>query len=231
MELNRNSNSNINEKNLYPPLPSAPTENNNEGHIAEGHIAGHTYRLQKISDIQKEIESEKEKRMVLSKKYHRTVRIITSVVSALQASGIALGTIGLGFLTTIVAAPVVIACESVALGAGFLSIVGGQVNTKLSLKAEKHEKIKVLAESKLNTISDYILKALKDGFISNNEYELILGELEKFKSMLEEIRTKVRGQIDEVTKESLINQGREEAIKTFQNIFRKNEVNSFKKEK
>ena len=207
-------NLNINEKNLYPALPSAPTENNNtdhmaEGYIAEGHIAGHAYRLQKISEIQKEIESEKEKRMVLSKKYHRTVRIITSVDSALQASGIALGTIGLGFLTTIVAAPVVIACESVALGAGFLSIVGGQVNKKLSLKAEKHEKIKVLAESKLNTISDYISKALKDGFISNNEYELILGELEKFKSMLEEIRTKVRGQIDEVTKESLINQGRE----------------------
>ena len=159
--------------------------------------------------------------MVLSKKYHRTVRIITSVDSALQASGIALGTIGLGFLTTIVAAPVVIAFESVALGAGFLSIFGGQVSKKLSLKAEKHEKIKVLAESKLNTISDYISKALKDRFISNNEYELILGELEKFKSMLEEIRTKVRGQIDEVTKESLINQGREEAIKTFQNIFKK----------
>ena len=208
MEYNRNSNSNsnsnINEKNLYPALPSAPTENNNEGYIAEGHIAGHAYRLQKIGEIQKEIESEKEKRMVLSKKYHRAVRIITSVDSALQASGIALGTIGLGF-DTIVAAPVVIACESVALGAGFLSIVGGQVNKKLSLKAEKHEKIKVLAESKLNTISDYISKALKDGFISNNEYELILGELEKFKSMLEEIRTKVRGEIDEVTEESLIN--------------------------
>ena len=224
MECKRNIN-----ENLYPALPSAPTENNNEGYIAEGHIGGHAYRLQKISKIQKEIESEKEKRMVLSKKYHRTVRIITSVDSALQARGIALGTIGLGFLTTIVAAPVVIACESVALRAGFLSIVGGQVKKKLSLKAEKHEKIKVLAESKLNTISDYISKALKDGSISNNEYELILGELEKFKSMLEEIRTKVRGQIDEVTKESLINQGREEAIKTFQNIFRKNKVNSFKK--
>ena len=39
--------------------------------------------------------------------------------------------------------------------------------------------------------------------------------------MLEQIRTKVRGQIDEQTKESLINQGREEAIKSFQNMFKK----------
>ena len=138
--------------------------------------------------------------MTLSKKYHRVVRIISSVDSALQAGGIALGTIGLGFITTIIAAPVVIASESVALGAGFLSIAGGQVNKKLSLKAEKHEKIKVLADSKINTISDYISKALKDGIISDSEYELILGELQKFKSMLEDNRTKVRGQMDEVTK-------------------------------
>ena len=199
MEFNRN----INEK-LYPVLPNSyglkePNDPLGEDHN-EGHIAGHEYRLQKISEIQKEIEGEREKRMVLSKKYHRAVRIISSVDSAIQAGGIALGTIGLGFLTTIVAAPVVIVCENIALGAGFLSIVGGQVNKKLSLKSEKHEKIKVLAKSKLNTIIDYISKALKDGFISKNEYELILGELEKFKSMLEDIRTKVRGQIDKLLK-------------------------------
>ena len=154
MEFNRN----INEK-LYPVLPNSyglkePNAPVNEDHN-EGRNAGHDYRLQKISEIQKEIEFEKEKRMTLSKKYHRAVRIISSVDSAFQAGEIALGTTGLRFLTTIIAAPVVIACESVALGAGFLSIVGEQVNKKLSLKVEKHEKIKVLADSKLNTISDY----------------------------------------------------------------------------
>ena len=95
------------------------------------------------------------------------------------------------------------------------------MNKKLILKAEKHEKIKVLADSKLNTINDYISKALIDGDISDKEYELILNELEKFQVMLEQIRTIVRGQIDEQTKESLINQGREEAIKSFQNMFSK----------
>ena len=110
MEFNRS----INEK-LYPVLPNAPLDEDHN----EGHIAGHEYRHQKISEIQNEIESEMEKRMVLSKKYHRAVRIISSVDSALQAGGIALGTIGLGFLTIIIAAPVVIGCESVALGEGF----------------------------------------------------------------------------------------------------------------
>ena len=95
------------------------------------------------------------------------------------------------------------------------------MNKKLILKAEKHEKIKVLADSKLNTINDYISKALIDVDISEKEYELILSEPEKFQVMLEQIR---RGQIDEQTKESLINQGREEAIKPFQSMFKKSNV-------
>ena len=173
---------------IYPVLPTAPSDD------------GHNYRLQKISEIQKEIKNEKKKRMHLSKKYHCAFRIISFADTALQAGGVALGVVGIGVLRTIVAALVAIACEGVAIGAGFLSIVGGQVNKKLALKAEKHEKVKVLAESKLNTISRYISKALMDGVVSDSEYELILSELQKFKDMMEEIRTKTKIGIDEVTR-------------------------------
>ena len=215
-------------QNIYPVLPSVPTEDTLPSarfgtNLSESASAtsGHVYRLQKISKIQKEIENERGRRNKLSKKYHRAVRIISTVDSVLLGSTITLGAVGIGFLTTIIAAPVVIACEGIALGAGLLSVIGGQVNKKLILKAEKHEKIKVLADSKLNTIDDYTSKALIDGDISDEEFKLILNELEKFQVMLEQIRTKVRGQIDEQTKESLINQGREEAIKSFQNMFKK----------
>jgi hypothetical protein len=46
------------------------------------------------------------------------------------------------------------------------------------MKAEKHKKIKTLADAKLNTISDHISKALKDDVVSGEEYSLILSELE-----------------------------------------------------
>ena len=84
-----------------------------------------------------------------------------------------------------------------------------------------HEKIKVLAESKLNTISSYISKALIDDIVSNSEYELILSELQKFKEMMKEIRAKTKIDMDEITKESLINKGRKEAINAFNNMFAK----------
>ena len=196
---------------FYPVLPTAPSDE------------GHNYRLQKINEIHKEIENEKKKRIHLSKKYHRAFKIISFVNTTLQVSGVALGVVGIGFLSTIAAAPVAIACEGVAICAGFLSIVRGQVNKKLALKAEKQEKVKVLAESKLNTISSHISKALIDDIVRDSEYELILSELQKFKEMMKGIRAKTKIEIYEVTKESLINKGREDAINAFNNLFKKAE--------
>ena len=67
---------------------------------------------------------------------------------------IGLDVAGVGLLSTIVAAPLVLVMEGVALCTGILSIAGKFVNSKLFAKAEKHKKIQVLA--KLNTISDHI---------------------------------------------------------------------------
>lgn len=194
---------------LYPKLEATAPE------------TGHVYRLKKVSEIQKSIEDERDKRASLSKKYHRGVRIINAVDDVLIITTMGLGASGVALLSTIVAAPFVIAMESAALGAGVLSLIGGQVNKKLALKAEKHEKIKTLAEAKLNTISDHISKALTDNELSDQEYSMILGELEKFNNMKKEIRSKIKVEVDEETKKSLINQGREDALKSFQSFFQK----------
>ena len=199
-----------NENNLYPTLPTAPSVNE-----------GESYRLQKINEIQSTLEDEREKRQNLSKKYHRAVRIISNVDTALVTASMGLGVAGVGLLSTIIAAPIVIAMEATALATGLMGIVGGQVNKRLMQKAEKHEKIKVLAEAKLNTISDLISKALNDDKVSDEEYTLILSELTKYREMKEEIRTSTKKVIDDETRQSLINQGRNEAIDSFQRMFNK----------
>jgi hypothetical protein len=205
---------------LYPTLlASAP-----EGEVG----TAQSYRLQKINDIQNVIAIERDKRVNLSKKYHRAVKVIAGIDSALVVSSMALGAAGIGVLSTIIAAPIAIAMEGVALGTGLLSIVGSQTTKTLSMKAEKHEKIKTLADAKLNTISDHISKALIDDQISDEEYSLILSELDKFNLMKEEIRSKIRVGIDEETKQSLIAKGREDAIASFQNMFGKSRE-SFRK--
>ena len=59
-------------------------------------------------------------------------------------------------------------------------------------KAEKHEKIKTIASAKLDTISSHISKALSDNKVTDEEFRLILEELEKYKVMKEEVRTRKR---------------------------------------
>ena len=111
---------------LYPHIPTAPV---GEVHIVEG--SAHLYRLQKIGEVQKELEVERDKRSALSKKYHRSVKIISGIDNVLIVGTMGLGAAGIGVLSTIIAAPIAIIMESTALGCGFLSIIGGVVNKKL----------------------------------------------------------------------------------------------------
>jgi len=136
-----------------------------------------SYRLQKINEIQKEIERERDKRTALSTKYRKSIRMLCSS--------------GLATLCTVIAAP------SIAIATG----TGGQVSKKLALKAAKHEKIKAEAEAKLNTISNLISKALIDDSISDEEYSLILSELLKFNVLKEETKRKIKVNIEELTRQ------------------------------
>ena len=60
---------------------------------------------------------------------------------------------GIGLLSMVIAAPVVIAIEGVALFTGFLSITGKYSVKKSTSKAEKRKKIKTIASTKLNMIA------------------------------------------------------------------------------
>jgi hypothetical protein len=176
--------------------------------------------LHKINEIQLWLESERDVRMRLAKKYQRGINIISGFTYALEFASVGLGVAGVTLLTTVIATPIVIAMEGIALGAGGLSATGNIICDKvLSSKAKKHYQIMMLAQSKLSTISDHISKALKDNEISNEEFTLILSEIDKYNQLKEDIRSKTKSKLDEETKESLIKQGKEKAIEEFSNMF------------
>ena len=83
------------------------------------------------------------------------------------------------------------------------------------MKAKKHDEIRILAVSKLNTIADHVSTALLDGAISDHEFKLIMSEVEKYSHLKADIRAQAlkahTAVIDEATKNMLIQQGREEA--------------------
>ena len=133
---------------------------------------------------------------------------------------------GISLLSSTVAAPAVIAIEGVARFTGLLSIIGKYSVKRSTSKAEKHEKIKTIASAKLDTISSHISKALSDNKVTDEEFRLILEELEKYKVTKEEVRTKTKKKIVTETEESLIERGRQEARESFRKLVEKNNTGS-----
>ena len=142
--------------------------------------------------------------------------MVDSIDAALIATSVASGIAGTGLLVTIIAAPIELALEVGSLFCGLLRVAGKLVSRRLSIKEKKRNEIRVLADSKLNTISEYVSAALNDGTISNHKFQLILSEVEKYHAMKDDIRTKTQKEIlGEKTKISLIQQGKNQAREDF----------------
>ena len=86
---------------------------------------------------------------------------------------------GVGLMSTIIAAPVALGLQAGAIVCGLLGAGGILVGRRLQAKARKHDLIRGLAESKLNTIADCISVALNDDKITEEEFRLILSEVDK----------------------------------------------------
>jgi len=83
-----------------------------------------------------------------------------------------------------------LALEAVTGVAGLQDAAGVVVSRRCSRKVAKHEAVRILASSKLNTVHSHISKALEDCKISDDEYKLVLDEVEKYRAMKEELRRK-----------------------------------------
>jgi hypothetical protein len=213
----------INQPTLYPSLePLSASAPNAYDNLPEGNQPARTFRLHKINEILKILKAERDKQSSLAKKYQRGINVLTGLSYGCEVATIGLGTAGVALLTTVIAIPVVIAMEGVALRTGGISVVFKLVCDKVLLvKAQKHIRIMMLAELKINTIAGHVSKALKDNHVSDEEFALILSELTKFSQMKDEIRTKTKTKIDDEMKQSLIKQGKEQAVEQFKNMFGK----------
>ena len=174
-----------------PKVPTAPPVEPvypNLDQLDPGQGSG--YRLTVIRDFENRLERERDERAKLHKKYRKAVNIIDGVDAALAASSMGMGLAGVGLLTTIIAAPVVVALEAAAVACGIAGIAGKYVSRRLLVKAKKHDEIHVLALSKLNSVADIISNSLRDGRISPDEFKAVLNEEEKYRQMKAGIQKK-----------------------------------------
>ena len=81
-------------------------------------------------------------------------------------------------------------------------------------KAQKHYEIKTIGESKLNSVKNLISKALSDGQISAEEFQLVLYELDRYNDLKDKTHTKQSG-LSEQEKKLITEEGKSQALALF----------------
>ena len=210
---------------IYPELPTIREQPTAPNVVNGGSDdRGHSYRLKIIREVQEFLEEEIKNREAFSKKYFRIAKVVNIVDNALITITIGAEGTSAVLLSTGVGAPFALALGISGVVNGAISLIGNIFSKKATTKAEKHLKIKTLAMAKLDTIASHISKAMMDNFISDEEFKLIMEEMNKYKALKEEVRNNTKKKLKTEEEESLIEKGRQEARESFRRLVEKNKT-------
>ena len=208
---------------VYPDLPTIREQPTAPNVVNGGSDdRGHSYRLNIIREVQNFLEEEIKKREAFSKKYFRIAKVVNIIDNALITITIGAEGTGAILLSTGVGAPFALALGISGVVTGAISLIGNIFSKKATTKAEKHLKIRTLAAAKLDTITTHVSKALIDDFISNEEFNLIMEETNKYKALKEEVRSNTKKKLKTEEEENLIEKGRQEARESFRMLVETN---------
>ena len=87
-----------------------------------------------------------------------------------------------------------------------------------TVKQEKHDAIKLLAQTKLDSIADIISQTVQDGGISSIEFHKALQEVKRNRKLKADIRNQAKTKVRQITKkqrEELFELGRKEGKEDF----------------
>ena len=145
--------------------------------------------LDEISKIENYFIKEINQRKSCSKKLSKYVAVFDYIDQVLIVLSATSGGVSIISFTSIVRAPVGIASASLTL---FFSLTTGIVEKVLNItrdKKKKHDKILMLAKSKVNSIETLVSQALTDRKISHEEFITILKEKDKDEKMKDNLRS------------------------------------------
>ena len=124
----------------------------------------------------------------MSKKHKKVCRVLNYIDHSRILISTITGCVSISAFASLVGIPIGITSSTVGLK--IYAITAGIKMYKLIIKRKKkkHDKIVLLAKSKLNTVEVLISKALIDSNISHDEFVLINNVLKEFYDTKEEIK-------------------------------------------
>jgi len=156
--------------NVLPSTPPADIENQ-----LYPNLPSDNFQLTEISKIEKEISTEVEHYRLVLKKYKKARK---AVAAALSSGAIAASLTGVGI---VVGMPVARVAASTTLTI---------LNKKLHRKVDKHSRtLHSLTITKRDSINSSVSQALNDNRVSDTEFQLITGEMQKYRQLKETLRS------------------------------------------
>ena len=155
------------------------------------------YRLKKLTEIEMYLLDEIEARRLQAKKKNRFNKIIGIVDT---------GLIKLPAITGGTSIPAFTSSVDTALG-GFgvvlslLTIPTRKISRGLTVRQGKHDAMKLLAQRRLDSITDIISQVMQDGGISPTEFHKVLQEVEKYRKLKADIRNQTKAKVKQIEKE------------------------------
>ena len=127
---------------------------------------------------------------------------ITSIVdTGLVTSTVTTGGIAIAVFASGVGLPVGIALSGTSLPLSLVTAIT-RISFKIFIiKQEKHDSIKLLAQTKLDSISNIISQAMQDENISPTEFHKVVQQVEKYCKVKADIRNQARAKVKEIVKE------------------------------
>ena len=178
------------------------------------------FRLNKINDIKDYFIAEIKERELMSKRLSKYVVFSGYFDKSLIFLSATIGSISIASFATVIGTPIGIASASLSL---IFSLSTGIVKKLLKTtrnKKKKHNKIIMLARSKLNSIESKVSDALINSEISHEDFMVIINEEKKYRELKESIRM-MNSQRSDSEKINLIEEGKKIGINE---VIKRNEV-------
>ena len=156
---------------------------------------GNAFRLQESCRVLENLEKEAKHYASVRKKYKRCYNLLSRTSSLSGTLSFCLSGSGVGTAFSGVGLPLAASLGGLGLICGVLSVITGEAGKKVSRKVTKHEKTVSVCESKINSLKDRISKALADDRISDEEFENILAEMDKYHEMKKDIRVGFKNKV------------------------------------
>ena len=110
------------------------------------------------------------------------------------------GEVSTAAFTSVVGLPVGIVLGVTSLASSLGTVITRKSSKTLTVKQAKFNSTKLLAQSKLDSITNIISQAMQDGDISSTEFHKVLQEVEKYRKLKADIRNQSKAKVKQTSK-------------------------------